>query len=1204
MSRIFICLLLCLATLGFAQAQQGPFHFSKDISSKDYVPGVIVYKLKPDATQAPTYGRNTTLNYHQPKILEDLKANTPTEMYPHGLVKNAAVKNQALVKGELANNGSTTLSGIYTIKIPLVMNLAQAITELRQQPNVMYAEPSYTFQSLKVKKKNKKPFLTPNDPDLATQYYLDKIKAKEAWDVQTGSASMIIGVVDFGFDATANHNDLLANRNPNYYDIVSFDQDLSYPANPPDNDNDYQHGTEVVGVCSAVPNNSTNIAGTGYNCQFLAVKAANNDGVLGFPAGYDAIVYAAQNGAKVINLSWGRPGNPSRYELDLLKDVVDRYDVVLVAAAGQTGTGGIEQYWYPASYSEIVLSVTGSDENDEKFNLVDFNERVDLIAPGKDISTLKNSNGSGNASGTSFSAPMVAGAAALVRVQFPSLNASQVIARLKATANANAIYGLAANSAYIGKLGTGLLDMHQALVAVDPQFISLESHQLDIPSTRPGSSTQLRLNLTNQLAPFTNLQLELSTSSAFVTIDQNTANIGAVATSEVTSNQTTPFRITIAAGTPSDERAFFTLTVKDNGTTIHTIYFYETLNPTFSAGNLINFGVNNISMTMNDVGRLGVRDDISSTNQIGLVYNGKQILSESGLLVGINNTQVSNTVKRDEFFSSITRDKKFTAKQSSVQFTTNDDTSQDITFSYEDITDNAERIQVEVTQRTRAWRGSEQNNFVIIEYKIRNISGATISDLYAGIFADWNIDGINRDNVSWDATNRFGYASKGNTYAGIKLLTAQTNTHYAIDVNGGGGSVSILGGYSTDEKFTTLSNTDLSTNSSHTNVDAAHVVGAHLTNLGNNETQEVAFAVMVADNLTNLRQVATNAVAQFQSIKTSPVPDISNPTVCRGSAISLSPTNGSNFDFFADKSQSILLSSGRSLALNNITVNDTFYVINKDSLWASAAKEVIVTVNNDPRAQFTNDQAVPMTNAAITFTDQSTGAIQWEWDFGNGQTFTGQTPPAQTYTSPASYPVKLKVTSSGGCVDSLIQTIDVIDCSTWTDAIVMDTETLDIGTTKTLRFSNTATDAVSYQWDFGNGNTSTLANPLQLFNETGTFTITLTTKNSQGCSITVQRTLTVINSFVVGVNEELKQQISVYPNPGKQQFQLQLPTLPAPARLQLTNLQGQIVFEKATLPRSQQAIKLDLPKLPTGVYLLQVKWGDNTWSTRLTIQND
>ncbi|HAS43415.1 MAG TPA: hypothetical protein DCS93_23245 [Microscillaceae bacterium] len=1205
MRRIVICLLFCLVTLYTAQAQQGPFHFAQDVTTKNYVAGMIVYKLKPNATQAPTYGRNTTLSYQQPKVLADLKANSPVEMYPHGLLPRTSANKAELAPNELASNGLSQLSGIYTIQVPLAMDLEKAITLLRQQPNVVYAEPMYRYQSLKIP--NRKPFLTPNDPQLSSQTYLDKIKAKEAWDVQTGDPSMIIGVVDFGFDIDVSTNYVHTDLRTNFagaLDIGNFpttDNNLRYTG---DQDS---HGTEAVGITSATPNNGENIAGIAYNCRYIAIKANNDANTTFF--GLNGVSNAAIDGAKVINMSWGRPGDPSQFEHDFLRAIVEKYDVVLVGAAGQDVTSfttGTERYWYPASYSDIVLSVTSTDENDHRFAPVDYNEKVGIIAPGKDIFTLKNNGGTGTASGTSFSAPMAAAAAALVRVQYPSLNAAQVIARLRATANANAIYGLAANSAYVEKLGSGLLDVQKAVTEANPKFLSLESHTRNTTAAA-GTTTQIICNFKNQLTAITNLQVELSSTSPLVNITQNTATLGAVATQEVTGNVAAPFVVNIDAGTAANTRVLFTLTFKDGATTLHTLSFYETLNPSTSTDKRADLNINELKLTLNDVGRLAVYNspDASQSLALGLNYKGETILDEAGLMIGLNSTQVSNSVVSTDGSATLTRDSKFTSKLSSLQYLTNNDTLQDITVSYEDITDNTERIQVEVLQRTRAWKGTNKNNFVIVEYKIRNISGATINNLYAGIFADWNINDPDENTVNWDATNGFGYAfDKGqNIYAGVKLLTSQAKTHYAIE-NKSSIDININNDFTTGEKFTTLSNTDLTQHSIVTEKDVSHVVGAHLTNIANNETRLVAFAVMAADNLTALQQVATDANAQFLIAKTGPTPAISNVSVCKGSSVSLTPTNGNNFDFFADASKSILLFNGRSLALNNITVNDTFYVVNRDSLQASAAKQVIVSLASSPTAQFGTNQTVFTNTAPVTFTDQSTAATQWEWDFGNGQTFVGQTPPAQTYTTAGNYQVKLKVTSAGGCVDSLVKTLNVIDCNAWNDAIVMRTDTLDIGTTDTLSFSNTATSAVAYQWDFGNGNTSTLANPLQLFTQTGSFNITLTTHNTQGCSATTQRTLVVINSFVVGVAEQLKQQIGLFPNPGKQQFQLKLPALPAQAELQLTNLQGQVVFEKTGLPRSKQSIFLNLPKLPAGVYLFQVKWGDDSWTTRLVIQGD
>ena len=508
MNRIVICVLLYLASLSIVQAQQGPFHFSKDVTSKGYIPGLIVYKLRPDATQAPTYERNTTYQYHQPKILDELRASTPTEKFPHGLLPYTTPNKTGLAKNELANNGLSQLTGIYTIQIPLVKNLEKAITLLRQQPNVIYAEPVYNYQSLKIPEQ--KPFLTPNDPQLSSQYYLDKVKAKEAWDIQTGDPNLRIGVVDFGFDINVGggyaHGDLITNF-VGALDIGSLptvDNNLIYVGT------DSDHGTEVAGITSASPNNATNIAGIGYNCKYIAIKANNDANTTFF--GLDGVSTAAFNGAKVINMSWGRPGDPSQFEHDFLRAIVERYDVVLVAAAGQdiivpidTGT---ERYWYPASYTDIVLSVTATDENDVRYTPVDFNEKVGLIAPGKDIFTLKNGNSTGTASGTSFSAPIVAGAAALVWSQFPSLTASQVIARLRATANRDAIYNLPGNSAYAEKLGSGMLDIHKALTEASPKFLSLESHTKNTTGAA-GSSTQIICNFKNQLTAITDLQVEL-----------------------------------------------------------------------------------------------------------------------------------------------------------------------------------------------------------------------------------------------------------------------------------------------------------------------------------------------------------------------------------------------------------------------------------------------------------------------------------------------------------------------------------------------------------------------------------------------------------------------------------------------------------------------------------------------------------------------
>ncbi|EAY25522.1 S8 family serine peptidase [Microscilla marina] len=1194
----------CFFIIAFStHAQQGAFRFSANTSVKDYQPGTIVYKLKPTATQAPAYGRNQTLSYQQPQVLTEFKAAQPIEKFPHGLLPKTTANDDKLAKNELASNGLQQLSGIYTVLVPLSINLEQAISQLRQDPRVIYAEPVYTnFRALKGKPSTKA-VLSPNDPELNNQYYLDKVKAKQAWDVQQGAPSMLIGVVDFGFEIDltipAAHGDLTNNffGAIDVGNVFSSDNNLTYSGTQD------AHGTQALGITSATPNNSLNIAGIGYNCKYIAVKASDDTGQLTNPFG--GVQTAAANGAKVINMSWGRPGQASRFERDFLTAVVEKYDVVLVAAAGQdieTFTTGTERYWYPASYEGIVLSVTGSNQTDEKMGSVDFNEKVGLIAPGQSIRTLTKGNTVIDAAGTSFSAPIVTGAAALVRVQYPSLNAAQVIARLRATANASMVYDVAANSSYTGKLGSGMVDIHKALTEVNPKFVTLSTHSFKDPLAKAGTNAELVCSFKNQLTATANLQVELSTTSAFVSIHQNTATLGALGTLNTTDNFATPFGLSIAANTPANTKAFFTLTFKDGATTLHTLSFYETLNPTFASGNrMINLTANELKLSINDVGRLGIYDDPGATFNLGLNYKGKIILSEAGLMLGTSNSKVSSRIKTTETNFSITRDDKFTSAQSSIQYLINNDTLQDVTTVYEDITNNTERINIEVQQRTRAWRGTNKNHFIIVEYKLRNVSGAMIGHLYAGIFADWNIGDFQDNSVAWEADSSFGYVHNGSTYAGIKLLTTQNQTPTYRAISNSSAALNISGDFTTSEKFTALSNTDLSTNNTANNADVSHVVGAQLSNLAHNETRTVAFALMVADNLNDLKTVSYNAKKQFLIAKTAPLPNLGNPTVCQGSSISLTPSNGTTFEFYAAPPPGLPLHTGRSLNVNNVSVTDTFYVVNKDSLEASATKQVIVNVVQ-PTASFTLSQDTIEVNETVGLNDLSTGANQWNWDFGNGQTFNGNAPSAQTYSTAGTYQVKLTTTSAAGCTHSLVKPLVVLDCSGNTDAIVTRTDTLDIGgVNDTLSFKNTNTAVVAYQWDFGNGHTSAEANPLQLFTTVGNYTVNLTTTHSNGCKTISTKNLTVINSFTVGVAERLKKQIKLYPNPSEGMFRLALPALPAKALVRLTNVHGQLLYYQQTQHKGAQTIQVNQPHLPPGVYILQIKWGDDVLTKRVII---
>src|SRR5690606_31262912 len=230
-----------------------------------------------------------------------------------------------------------------------------------------------------------------------------------------------------------------------------------------DEDNDptdvHNHGTQVTGIAAARTDNKKGVAATGFNSKFMPIKVYTNVGT-SFYDGYAAILYAAQKGCKVINLSWGSPGSHSRYSQDIINTVVLDMDVVIVAAAGNSN---LNEEFFPASY-ENVLSVGNTLKDgspDEKSPGSTFSPYIDISAPGTNVYTTSGS-GYGASSATSLASPGVARAAALVRARFPQLNALQVIERLRVTADD--IYQIPNNKQYKELLGKGRLNMYQALV--------------------------------------------------------------------------------------------------------------------------------------------------------------------------------------------------------------------------------------------------------------------------------------------------------------------------------------------------------------------------------------------------------------------------------------------------------------------------------------------------------------------------------------------------------------------------------------------------------------------------------------------------------------------------------------------------------------------------------------------------------------------
>jgi thermitase len=252
-------------------------------------------------------------------------------------------------------------------------------------PRVLYAEPDYIAEVAG----------EPNDVYFYTQWGMVKVNAPQAWEVTTGSPSVNVAILDTGVDL--DHPDLADKIISN----INFSGSNT-------TDDVYGHGTHVAGIAAASTNNSIGVAGLGYASSIFNVKVLGDNGSGSYSAVANGIIWAADNGAQIINLSLG--GGESSQVMEEAVNYAWNKGVVVVAAAGNKGN---TTPFYPASYANCIAAAA-TDSNDARANYSNYGEWVDVAAPGSTIaSTLKNGS-YGYMSGTSMASPHVAGLAALV----------------------------------------------------------------------------------------------------------------------------------------------------------------------------------------------------------------------------------------------------------------------------------------------------------------------------------------------------------------------------------------------------------------------------------------------------------------------------------------------------------------------------------------------------------------------------------------------------------------------------------------------------------------------------------------------------------------------------------------------------------------------------------------------------------------------
>ncbi len=270
--------------------------------------------------------------------------------------------------------------GVQEVVLPAGAQVGSSLKQYRSHAQVEYAEPNFVAQR----------FMTPNDTLYAKQWNLAKISAPTAWDVSQGGYGPI-AIVDTGIDA--GHSDLSGEVSGGY-NFVSSSNDTT---------DDNGHGTHVAGIIAGVTNNTNGVASIGYKGGLMPIKVldANGSGTYGDVA--SGITYAADHGAKIINLSLG--GSSASQTLQSAVSYAEQRGVIVVAAAGNNGNNAAV---YPADYPGVI-AVSATTSSDDLASFSSYGSNIIVSAPGVGIISTYNNGGYATMSGTSMAAPEVAG---------------------------------------------------------------------------------------------------------------------------------------------------------------------------------------------------------------------------------------------------------------------------------------------------------------------------------------------------------------------------------------------------------------------------------------------------------------------------------------------------------------------------------------------------------------------------------------------------------------------------------------------------------------------------------------------------------------------------------------------------------------------------------------------------------------------------
>ena len=645
--------------------------------------------------------------------------------------------------------------------------------------------------------------MAPDDALYSQQIHLERLNLPAAWDVVKGQdGDVVIAIVDGGTNWM--HEDLVDNiwTNTNEIDGNGIDDDgngyiddvygwnfgshIPDPTGPPDSDNAL-HGTAVAGAAAARTNNGIGIAGSSWNARYMALSVSCPD-QFSICGAEEAVTYAALNGADVINASWG-----GRFYSEILLQVIEaaRAEGALVVAAAGNETIDSDIFpSYPANYPP-VLNV-GAIEKDSDINVFNYGKSVHVYAAGESVDvTMPASPIYDVLNGTSFSTPLVAGVAALVKTAFPSYGPDQIREQLRQTA----VNIDAANPGLEGKMGAGRVDAHAAVTAAPIPAIRVQSwsvkNQNGESELRDDDTATLEVTFVNYLGDGDNISVEMMTDASYITWQTKNAMLGTMKRGDTV---TEIFEFSVDKAAPLGSTLGSALRLSPQIAVGSMVDAPDILRITVNEALVADHLTNALQVSVTEEGNLGF-----TTNGYDFRTQGNgfvalddsydhSLLYEGGLMIGTSSDQVMDCITEDDGVAqiwNIPQQQDFVPADGGIGLEILQpgiSTSQEGRVTISDA-GAMNPIGLEVFQESYVQNTPEYEDILLLKYTVSNRSGGMIEDLHVGLYMNWDVgDFILEDSTGFDPTRRIGYILSSedtiNRVVGTRLLT-DGDLHYA-----------------------------------------------------------------------------------------------------------------------------------------------------------------------------------------------------------------------------------------------------------------------------------------------------------------------------------------------------------------------------------------------------------------------------------------